>query len=77
MIQEQWIIENKTAYKIQVSYIGEIDEEPVKTYQGSKSETVQEKVTAQQAKIEKLSSALKSLQSAEIKAEWKAKVTAI
>ena len=24
--QEQWIIENKTAYKIQVSYIGEIDE---------------------------------------------------
>lgn len=35
--------------------------------------TQQEKVTAQRAKIEKLSSALKSLQSAEIKAEWKAK----
>ena len=24
--QEQWIIENKTAYKIQASYLGEIDE---------------------------------------------------
>ena len=35
--------------------------------------TQQAKVTAQRAKIEKLSSALKSLQSAEIKAEWKAK----